>query len=67
MTPRQQQVFDYIKSFIAVKGFSPTAREIVASLGIKHHSQAHAIINALINKGILDREFGKARALRVVA
>jgi len=67
MTPRQQQVFDYIKSFIEAKGFSPTANEIVASLGIKHRSQAHTIIDALINKGALVREYGKRRSLQVAA
>lgn len=63
---RQTAVFDYINDMIDEKGFPPTTREICAALGIGSTSTVYSDINALIEKGLLQKDPSKPRAITVM-
>jgi len=55
LTPRQQQVLDFIAAHSAAAGRPPTLREIAEGLGLRQHSSAQAHVEALTRKGHLRR------------
>lgn len=64
MTPAQLQVLDHVREVIAVGGFSPSIREIGDRFGLTV-SNAHRIVEALVQGGHLKRSPDKVRNLRV--
>lgn len=67
VTPRQQQVLDYVASHIQEKGYPPSVRDICAAVGFKSTSSAHAYLEALEKKGLLHKDASKTRALKVTS
>lgn len=57
-TERQQQVFDFIQSYIDNNGYPPTLREICAHLGVSGTLSAMRHLDALEKKGYLKRDSG---------
>lgn len=53
LTPRQQEVLDWVKAFIRDHGMPPTVREIGAAFGIKS-SSVFDLLKALEQKGTYD-------------
>lgn len=66
LTPKQQEVFAFLKQYQEENGYPPTVREICAALGFKSPSTAHFHLEGLINAGYLVRDEGKTRALKIV-
>ncbi len=64
LTPRQQEVLDWVKAFIRDHGMPPTVREIGAAFGIKS-SSVFDLLKALEQKGHLRRGDLGARSLIV--
>jgi len=62
LTPRQQEVFDWIRAFIRDNGMPPTVREIGRAFGIKS-SSVFDLLKALEKKGCLRRGDLGARSL----
>jgi repressor LexA len=56
LTKKQKQVFDFITSYIAENGISPTIEEIRRKLKLKAVSTIHEHINSLKKKGSLQRK-----------
>jgi SOS-response transcriptional repressor LexA len=52
LTEKQRQCLDVIERLIAVKGYSPSYKEIAKELGV-HYSYARAMALALRKKGYL--------------
>ncbi len=67
VTPRQQQVLDYVAAHIQEKGYPPSVRDICAAVGFKSTSSAHAYLEALEKKGLLHKDASKTRALKVTS
>ncbi|MDP2649026.1 MAG: transcriptional repressor LexA [bacterium] len=65
LTKRQKQVLDFINQNISKKGVAPTLREIARHLGIRSVGTAHEHLQALQDKGYLNRKRGQARAVSV--
>lgn len=63
LTPRQREILDWVKGFIADNGMPPTIREVATAFGFQVAS-ARDFLNALQRKGYLERRRG-ARALVV--
>lgn len=57
-TERQQQVLDFIQSYIDNNGYPPTLREICAHLGVSGTLSAMRHLVALEKKGYLKRDSG---------
>ena len=63
LTPKQQQIYNYIVSFTAENGYPPSVREIGAAVGLKSPSTVHFHIKGLEEAGVLKKTGGKTRAL----
>ena len=66
LTYKQNQVLDYLKKFIAKKGFPPTVREICAALDLNSPATVHAHLTTLENKGYIKRNNSKNRAIELL-
>ncbi|MEO1229033.1 MAG: transcriptional repressor LexA [Myxococcota bacterium] len=66
LTPRQQQILDFITLRISEQGYPPTIREIGEEMGIRSTNGVNDHLKALERKGFLRREGLKSRALRPV-
>lgn len=67
MTPRQRDLFTFIKGYIARTGYSPSFEEMRVALGLASKSSIHTLISALRRDGFLARPSpGSARSAVVV-
>lgn len=65
ITKRQQQIYDFIRSYQTEKGYPPSVREIAAAVGLSSPSTVHAHLSALEAHGLIKRDKTKPRALEV--
>ncbi len=65
LTTRQQQILDWIRSFIETRGMPPTRAEIATALGFSTASSAEDHLQALAKKGALEIVAGAARGIRL--
>ncbi|MEP6944231.1 MAG: transcriptional repressor LexA [Betaproteobacteria bacterium] len=65
LTARQQQILDWIRSFIEAQGMPPTRAEIAAALGFSTASSAEDHLQALAKKGAIAIVAGAARGIRL--
>lgn len=63
LTPRQQQVLDFISHHINEHGYPPTLREISSQIGTSGTVSAIHHLEALEKKGYLRRETGSSRGI----
>ncbi|NAW68897.1 repressor LexA [Vibrio sp. V27_P1S3P104] len=66
LTPRQQQVFDLIKSKIEETGMPPTRAEIARELGFRSANAAEEHLKALARKQVIEIIPGASRGLRIL-
>ncbi len=65
-TPRQAEVLQYLRSFIAEHGYAPSMTEIGDHFGIRSKNAVNDHLVALEKKGLIEREPFKSRAIRIV-
>ena len=65
VTKRQQQIYDFIRSYQLEKGYPPSVREMAAAVGLSSPSTVHAHLAALEEHGLIRRAATKPRALEV--
>ena len=65
ITKRQQQIYDFIRSYQTEKGYPPSVREMAAAVGLSSPSTVHAHLSALEVHGLIKRDKTKPRALEV--
>lgn len=66
LTPRQQQVFDLIKSKIDETGMPPTRAEIARELGFRSANAAEEHLKALARKQAIEIVPGASRGIRIL-
>ena len=66
LTKRQQEIFDFIKSYSAKHGYPPTVRDIGKAVGLASSSTVHAHLANLEKLGLLRRDPSKPRALELL-
>ena len=66
LTPRQQEILDFIKSTLEVLGAPPTRMEIASTFGFASPNAAEDHLKALAKKGAIVLEPGSARGIRLV-
>ena len=66
LTKRQQEIFDFIKSYGSEHGYPPTVRDIGKAIGLTSSSTVHAHLANLEKVGLLRRDPSKPRALEVL-
>ena len=65
ITKRQQQIYDFIRTYQKEKGYPPSVREMAAAVGLSSPSTVHAHLSALEARGLIKRDKTKPRALEV--
>lgn len=65
LSPRQQQLFDYLHDFIKGRDESPSLRRAAADLGISHAAVAQ-LLNALEKKGHIRRAGRYSRTIHLL-
>lgn len=66
LTKRQKQIYDYTKSYINRKGFSPTLEEIKKHFRLSSLSTIHQHIGTLADKGFITKDDNSARGISLV-
>ena len=66
LTPKQQQIYDFISSFADEHGYPPSVREIGAAVGLKSPSTVHFHLKGLREAGYITQAEGKTRAISIV-
>ncbi len=65
-TTAQVRVLDFIRRFLAQRGFPPTHAEIAAGLGFASATAAAQHLRLLVRKGVVAIEPGRSRGLRLL-
>ncbi len=55
LTPRQKEILDFIKEYVAKNGYAPTLSEIKQKFQFRSNSAAHQHVAALQRKGFLKK------------
>ena len=63
LTPRERSVYEYIKNSLTDNGYAPSVRDIRDALGFKSTSTVHMYLTRLDEKGFINRDGGKSRAI----
>ena len=66
LTKRQQEIFDFIKTYSAGHGYPPTVRDIGKAVGLTSSSTVHAHLANLEKLGLLRRDPSKPRAIELL-
>ena len=66
LTSKQNKVLDYLKQFMAKKGYPPTVREIGSALNLSSPATVQAHLNNLAEKGYIKKNNSKNRAIELL-
>jgi repressor LexA len=66
LSKRQQQILDFIKQEVKLKGYPPSVREIGEAVGLASSSTVHGHLERLEQKGLLRRDPTKPRAIEIL-
>jgi repressor LexA len=66
LTKRQQEIFEFVKSYAGTHGYPPTVRDIGKAIGLTSSSTVHAHLANLEKLGVLRRDPTKPRAIEVL-
>ena len=65
LSPKQQQIYDYILDFSQDHGYPPSVREIAGAVGLRSPSTVHFHLRSLREAGLISQAEGKTRAITV--
>ena len=63
LTPKQQQIYDYICAFTEAHGYPPSVREIGEAVSLRSPSTVHFHLKGLEEAGKIVKSAGKTRAI----
>lgn len=66
LSPKQEEILNYIKDEILDHGYPPAVRDICEAVHLKSTSSVHAHLSALENKGYIRRDPTKPRAIEII-
>ena len=66
LTVKQEQILNFLKSFITEKGFPPSIREICSAVGLKSTSSGHAYLETLERKGYIIKDSHNSRCIKII-
>nr|WP_314465297.1 transcriptional repressor LexA [uncultured Clostridium sp.] len=66
ITPKQQEILEYIKETILKKGYPPAVREICEAVNLKSTSSVHSHLETLEEKGYIRRDPTKPRTIEII-
>src|SRR3954468_20146153 len=65
LTRRQREMYDFLCSFTDSRGYSPSFEEIAEGMGLSSLATVHKHIGNLESKGLLKRDYNRARSIEV--
>ncbi len=65
LTPRQRDIYEFLKDKILNRGYGPTVREIGNEFGIRSPNGVMCHLKALEKKGLISRESHMSRAIQL--
>lgn len=66
ISPKQQEILDFIKQEILNRGFPPSVRDICEAVHLKSTSSVHAHLGTLEKNGYIRRDPTKPRAIEIL-
>ncbi len=66
LTRRQRQILDFIRDFVAERGYSPSLEEIGAHFRLSSVATVHKHVQHLVDKGQLRKAWNRARSVEPV-
>lgn len=66
ITPKQQEILEFIKSEILKKGYPPAVRDICEAVHLKSTSSVHSHLETLEKNGYIRRDPTKPRAIEII-
>lgn len=66
ISPKQQEILDFIKQEILNRGFPPSVRDICEAVHLKSTSSVHAHLGTLEKNGYIHRDPTKPRAIEIL-
>lgn len=66
ITPKQQEILNFMKTQILAKGYPPSVREICEAVNLKSTSSVHAHLETLEKNGYIRRDSSKTRAIEII-
>ncbi|WP_335871773.1 transcriptional repressor LexA [Bacillus sp. 2205SS5-2] len=66
LSKRQQDILEFIKQEVKVKGYPPSVREIGEAVGLASSSTVHGHLARLESKGLIRRDPTKPRAIEIL-
>ena len=66
ISAKQQEILEYIKSEILLKGYPPSVREICEAVKLKSTSSVHAHLETLEKNGYIRRDPTKPRTIEII-
>lgn len=65
ITPKQQEILEYIKEEILKRGYPPAVREICEAVNLRSTSSVHSHLETLEKNGFIRRDPAKPRAIEI--
>jgi repressor LexA len=66
LTKKQEQILEFIKTYLVSHGYPPTIREIGAAVGSSSPATIHAHLENLEEKGFIKKQNSKNRAIELL-
>ena len=66
ITPKQQEILDFLKKEILMKGYPPAVREICEAVHLKSTSSVHSHLETLEKNGYIRRDPTEPRAIEIM-
>jgi len=66
VSEKQKQVYEFIKQFMRLRGFTPSYAEIAQGLGMTSKSNIHRHVHALKERGLLKVHPHRCRSLMLI-
>jgi len=67
LTRRQREIYDFIREYVASRGYSPSLEEIGANFGLSSVATVHKHVQHLVEKGWLRKAWNRSRSVEPVA
>jgi repressor LexA len=67
LTRRQHEIFEFIRSFVSRKAYSPSLEEIGGHFGLSSVATVHKHVQHLVEKGYLKKAWNRSRSIEPVA
>ena len=63
LTKRQREIYDFIRNFVAVNGYSPSLEEIGAEFNLSSVATVHKHVQHLVEKRLLRKAWNRSRSV----